>query len=134
MVVSHKLTHGSHCKHAYQVDVVQQYNLSSWQDSTKQLAYAPAMQTHTIIHTSPLHCDACPTLVDGATYLIAGQYYTSEDGTIIWELPNGRSKTLVSEWTGKIGRNYNKKLEGWIADANRERLLQSKTQWEAWCS
>ena len=120
MLVQHKLASASHCKHAYQVEVLQQFNLSS--PNKHGVAHAPAMSQHTIIHTSPYKCDACPNLIAGSTYLIAGQYHIGDDGITMWELPNNRSKSLVSVWKGKNGANYDKKLSGWIDDANEHRL------------
>ena len=121
--VVQKLVNASHCKHAYQVEVIQQFNLSSYQPNKNQLTKAPAMpHTNCIIHISPHKCNTCPTLIAGSTYLIAGQYHVGDDRTVMWELPNAKSQSLVSEWKGKAGENYNKKLLGWIDDANAHRL------------
>ena len=123
VLILQKLPNPSHCKHAYQVEVLQQFNLSS---PTKHGAtYAPPMPHHSIIHTSPAKCNACPNFIVGSTYLIAGQYHTGDDGIVIWELPNKRSQSLASAWKGRIGENYDKKLAGWIADANEHRLQMS---------
>ena len=123
VLVQHKLADASHCKHAYQVEVLQQFNLSS--PNKHGVTYAPAMSHHSIIHTSPYKCDACPNLITGSRYLIAGQYHVGDDGITMWELPNGRSQSLVSEWKGELGEKYNKKLSGWIANANEHRLQTS---------
>jgi hypothetical protein len=80
------------------------------------------MPHHSIIHASPHTCDACPNFILGTSYLIAGQYHIGDDGIVIWELPNKRSQSLVSAWKGKTGENYDKKLAGWITDANEHRL------------
>ena len=123
VLILQKLPNPSHCKHAYQVEVLQQFNLSS---PTKHGAtYAPLMPHHSIIHTSPYNCNACPNFTVGCSYLIAGQYHTGDDGMVIWELPNKRSQSLASAWKGRIGENYDKKLAGWIADANEHKLQMS---------
>ena len=83
------------------------------------------MSHHTIVHASPHKCDVCPNLTVGSTYLIAGQYHIGDDGTVFWELPNRKSKSLASVWNGKVGANYDKKLSGWITDANEHRLQMS---------
>ena len=118
-MVLHKIENPSHCKHAYQVEVIQQFNISSHQHNLKQLYHGPAMQNHHIIHTSPLNCAECPTLTTGSTYLIAGQHQITEDGATIWELPNGRMQSLVSEWKDNKGEDYDRKLQKWITHANQ---------------
>ena len=123
VLVLQKLANASHCKHAYQVEVIQQFNLSS--PNKHGVMYAPPMSHHTIVHASPHKCDACPDLTVGSIYLIAGQYHIGDDGTVIWELPNGKSQSLASAWKGKAGGNYDKKLSGWIAAANEHRLQMS---------
>lgn len=123
VLILQKLANASHCKHAYQVEVTQQFNLSS--PSKQGVVHSPTMPHHTIIHASPHKCDACPDLTVGSTYLIAGQYHIGDDGMVVWELPNSKSQSLASAWKGKDGRNYDKKLFRWIAAANEHRLQTS---------
>ena len=108
--------------------MIQQFNLSSRQPDAGELTLAPAMTNHIIVHTSPFSCDECPILVINATYLIAGRYHSGEDGTTMWDLPNGKSQSMVSEWKGENGKKYDNKLQGWIAAANEYRL-QQETNW-----
>ena len=102
--------------------MIQQFNLTSLKE--RQLTYAPAMTQYSIIDTNSYECNACPDLIDGFSYLIAGQYNVGANGIVMWELPNARSESLVSEWKGKNGENYDKKLSSWIADANEHIILQ----------
>ena len=122
--VVQKLTDAHHCRHAYQVEVLQQFNLSSFQpDSSSQPTFSPAMQRHIIVETSTFTCSECPVLVVGRTYLIAGQYrHHADNSSTVWELPNGKKNSLVSEWKGMNGQSYNTKLHNWIAAANQHRL------------
>ena len=90
--------------------------------------HGPTMQNRCIIHTSPLNCAECPTLITGSTYLIGGQHHTAKDGATIWELPNGRMRSLVSEWKDANGEDYDKKLQAWITRANQ---YSSKLQKDA---
>lgn len=121
VLVLHKLDNPSHCKHAYQVEVVEQFNISSRPLNSKQPHHGPAMQNHCIIHTSPSNCPECPTLTTGSTYLIGGQCHTAKDGAMIWELPNGRMQSLVSEWKDVNGEDYDKKLQKWITRAKLQK-------------
>ena len=125
VMVLHKLENPSHCKHAYQVEVMEQFNISSRQLNSNQPHHGPAMQNRYIIHTSPSNCPECPTLITGSTYLIAGQRHTAKDGATIWELPNGRMQSLVSKWNDE---DYDKKLHKWITRANQ---YSSKLQKDA---
>ena len=123
VLVLQKLANASHCKHAYQVEVIQQFNLSS--PGKHGATYAPPMPHHTILHANLHKCGICPDLTVGSMYLIGGQYHVDGDGTVTWELPNGKSKALASAWKGKVGDNYDKKLSGWITNANEHRLQMS---------
>ena len=128
VTVQNKLESAHNCKHAYQVEVVQQFNLSSYQSSSAQMTLAPIMQRRSIVQTSAYNCNECPTLNTDTTYLIAGQYHIEDDESTVWELPNGKKLSLVSEWKGKNGQNYDTKLEGWIEDANQYRLQRKANQ------
>ena len=122
VLVLSKLENGHNCKHAYRVEVQEQFNLLSHDPSTNQLVEAPQLQNISIIHTTLSNCEECPLLTTGSTYLIAGQYRTSEDGTTTeWELPNSKSKSLASKWEGETGNRYSEKIQEWIDSANDAR-------------
>lgn len=130
VTVTSRLENGHNCKHAYRVHIEEQFNLLSFDSDANQLIEAPRLLNNSIIHTSPSNCEQlCPELEVSSTYLIAGQYHTSEDGsTITWELPNSKSQSLASKWEGKNSSKYDEKLQEWIDHANdirRERAGQS---------
>lgn len=118
VTVARRLQSSHICKHAYSVDIEEQYNLLSHNPNTNKLTEAPVLLNGSIIQTSsPLNCEECPILTIGSTYLIAGQY-RNEDGTTVWELPNSKALSLASKWEGKTGDKYNERLREWIAQAN----------------
>lgn len=43
----------------------------------------------------------------------------------MWELPNGKKQSLVSEWKDSSGQDYDKKLRNWIAYANLHKLQKN---------
>ena len=112
--VEGRLENSQSCRHAYNVSVEEQFNLLSHQPNTNNLTEAPTLQSYTIIHTSPANCEECPVLTTGSTYLIAGQYYVTEDGSVVWELPNSRTQSVASKWVD----DYGEKLQEWIDSAN----------------
>ena len=122
VLVISKLENGRNCKHAYSVEVQEQFNLLSHDPNTNQLVEAPPLQNNSIIHTSPSNCEECPLFTIGSTYLIAGQYRTTKNGTTTeWELPNSKAQSLASKWDGEAGDKYSEKLQEWIDSANEAR-------------
>ena len=126
VTVEGKLENSSSCKHAYNISVEEQFNLLSQQPNSNELTAAPTMQNYTIIHTSPANCEDCPVLTTGSTYLIAGQYRVSEDGSgVKWELPNSRTQSLASKWV----EDYSDKVQEWIDIANSLEPINWLTNW-----
>lgn len=104
------------CKHAYSVEVLEQYGLETPFNTTHSTK-APAMGDTALILTNPEHCDECPKLVEGETYLIGGSYRKGSDGSVTWLLEETGDQALVSNWVTRYGR----KINGWISSSNADR-------------
>ena len=104
------------CRHAYTVEVKDQYNLKTPFDRTHSTK-APSMGDSAVILGGPSHCDSCPKLEVSKTYLISGPYSRAPDGSVQWELGDSKSKALVSEWKAK----YDTRIDSFITDGNEAR-------------
>ena len=105
------------CRHAYTVEVKEQYGLKTPFNGT-HLTEAPSMGDSAVILTTPSHCtQPCPKLEVSKTYLISGPYSRAPDGSIQWELGDSKPKALMSEWIGK----YDTKIDSFISGGNNAR-------------